>query len=110
MDNVNCEEIKNVYPKEINHEDPEFEYLDEIIYEEIETPIGFLDTRHSEELTDPIVVSKNLDTYENYPEIPTGIKDGVIAKIPIVLAQLNMPIHIKHNINLLWRLRVLKKA
>ena len=72
----------------------------ESLNKSMETPIVFLDNRDNEELTTPSVITKNLDICESYSETPTGIKDGVIAKIPIVLAQLNMPVNIKFTINL----------
>ena len=46
------------------------------------------------------VKSKTLDICPNIPEIPTGSTDGVIAKIPVVLAQLVIPINITSFIDL----------
>ena len=44
--------------------------------------------------------SNTLDICPNIPEIPTGRTDGVIAKIPVVLAQLVIPINITSSIDL----------
>lgn len=44
--------------------------------------------------------SKTLDISPNIPETPTGNRDGVIAKIPVVLAQLVIPINITSFIDL----------
>ncbi len=46
------------------------------------------------------VSSKNLDICPNIPVIPDGISDGVIAKIPVVLAQLIVPFHVSSIIDL----------
>lgn len=46
------------------------------------------------------VKSKTLDICPNTPEIPIGITDGVIAKIPVVLAQLVVPFNVTSTINL----------
>ncbi|WP_352404737.1 CsxC family protein [Sporanaerobacter acetigenes] len=62
------------------------------------------DNRCGDDLVEPSpcvnVNSRNLDICPNYSETPTGIKTGVIAKIPVVLAQLTVPFHISSVINL----------
>lgn len=60
------------------------------------------DNRCGDDLVEPspCVNSRNLDICPNYSETPTGIKTGVIAKIPVVLAQLTVPFHISSVINL----------
>ena len=44
--------------------------------------------------------SKTLDISPNIPETPIGINDGVIGKIPVILAQLLIPINISSFIDL----------
>lgn len=75
--------------------------------EEIENSkinINCFDERDEDILLDPQpslkVKSKTLDICPNIPEIPIGNTDGVIAKIPVVLAQLVIPINITSFIDL----------
>lgn len=62
------------------------------------------DDRDEDMLIDPSspikVKSKVLDISPNIPEIPTGVNGGVIAKIPVILAQLIIPINISSFVNL----------
>ncbi|MEW8974320.1 MAG: CsxC family protein, partial [Tissierellaceae bacterium] len=62
------------------------------------------DSRNEDVLIEPLacpnITSKTLDICSNFPITPTGIIDGVIAKIPVVLAQLVVPFHISSTINL----------
>jgi hypothetical protein len=63
-----------------------------------------LDNRNNDELIEPLscvgIKSKVLNICESHSETPVGIADKVIAKIPIVLAQLTIPFHISFTIAL----------
>lgn len=64
----------------------------------------YLDDRDEDILIDSspftVVKSQTLDICPNTPEIPTGITDGVIAKVPVVLAQLVVPLNVTSTIDL----------
>ena len=63
-----------------------------------------LDNRDNDELIEPLycasIKSKILNICESHSETPVGIADKVVAKIPIVLAQLTIPFNISFTIDL----------
>lgn len=78
-----------------------FETIDD---NDIEIKMEYFDDRDEDisiDLPSPIkFTSKTLDISPNNPEIPKGVKNGVIAKIPVILAQLTLPINISSFIDL----------
>lgn len=100
-------QIENIDIVETVHD-----YEDEVIdiiqplqdIDDNEIHIECFDDRDEDILMDPQsslkVASKTLDIYPNIPQTPTGSKDGVIAKIPVVLAQLIIPINITSVVDL----------
>lgn len=108
LEDVNDLNIKNK-PEDTLQLESLDEFIDdseEIEEKNLETPIVLLDTKDTEntkdtkdtkdteELITPNVIAKTLDICESYSEIPNEIKDGVMVKVPIVLAQVNIPIYI----------------
>ena len=69
-----------------------------------EVQMEHFDDRDGDLLIDPLtsvkIRSNTLDISPNISEIPTGNKDGVIAKIPVVLAQLVIPVNITSSVDL----------
>lgn len=71
---------------------------------ETKTNINYIDKRNDDTLIEESnsisIKSRNLDICPNTSVIPTGISSGIIARIPVVLAQLIIPFNLNSIINL----------
>lgn len=72
--------------------------------EDIEIDMKYVDDRSKDTLIEPSIPtkakSKTLDICKNLPQTPIGITNGVIARIPVVLAQLIIPLSLTSTIDL----------
>lgn len=104
------DEIEKIEPIEIPDEHKEEGTIEGLNHVEDDdddyTEFGMqcFDNREEDILVDPLplpkITSQTLNIAPNTPIIPTGSTDGVIAKIPVVLAQLVIPINIVSTVNL----------
>lgn len=104
IEQVKIPQEENVITVEVVHDyEDKSSSMVEII-DDNEINMECFDDRDEDILIDPSspikVKSKVLDISPNIPLIPTGVNGGVIAKIPVILAQLVIPINLTSFVDL----------